>query len=231
MSDQSTGLMNFPRPAAAASGPAGTLSTVTAEQLQDLIGPWLPRLQLFTSNSQMVKERRFPAGHWGIPLTPTTIIDIGGNVDVVLGAMRDKALIASGEAFQCSTDKESALYKKIRDMAMTDRDSGAMFGPEFLVWIGQQQLFATIFLGTVSARREGYAFVSAMDKPAVLGSQLVGSNPRKRWEVPTIAVGDIFPYALPDEHAKAAAWKKFQEAGSGGEEEVAPGEAAPTRER
>lgn len=203
------GLIMFPGQQIPPSGAQTLPSTMTAEQLQDMLGPWLPRLQLYTANSTIVKERRFPGGHWGLPLTPTTIIDLGPTVDVVFGAVRDKALIASGENFQASTNKDSEMYKKIRDLALSDRDSGAMFGPEFLTWIGTHQLFATLFLGTISARREAYAFMQAMGHPARLSGQMVGSNPRKRWEVPAVTILDVFAYGLPSEHDKTTAWKKF----------------------
>lgn len=196
------------------------LSTMTAEQLADLIGPWLPRFQLFTSNSGAVKDRLISAGHWGLPVTPSTVIDLGSEVDVVLAASRDKALLTAEGDFQASTDRESALYKRIRDLALTDSDSGAMFGTEFLAWIGPQQIFATLFLGSASARRESFAFMQALDKPAQVHSRLVGKNPRKRWEVPLIRITEAFPFALPSEEAIASAWAKFTKPDT--EAEVAP---------
>lgn len=181
-------------------------STMTAERIADLIGPYLPRLQLFTANSTVVKERLISAGHWGIPLTPSTIIDLGEEVDVVLAAERDKALLVGDELIS-STDKASETFKKIRDLANNDRDSGAMYGTEFLVWIGMNQVFCTLFLGSASARRETLSFINMLDKPAQVFSKLVGQ--RRKWEVPLIRETEAFPFALPDEATVAGAWTKF----------------------
>lgn len=214
----STGLISLP--GVTRQQASQPLSTMTAEQLADLIGPWLPRFQLFTSNSGAVKDRLIPAGHWGIPVTPSTVIDLGAEVDIVLAASRDKALLTADGEFQASTDRTSALYQKIRDLALTDSDSGAMFGTEFLAWIGPQQLFATLFLGSASARRESFAFMQAVDKPAQVHSRLVGKNPRKRWEVPLIRITEAFPFDLPTEESISAAWTKFTKPDT--EAEVAP---------
>ena len=182
-------------------------SSLTPEQIQECIGPWLPRLQLFSSNSGPVKERVIEAGHWGIPISASTIIDLGEEVPVVIVAHRDRAMWYDGEEMHSSTDRNSDLYIKLKNMAEADGDSGAMYGPEFLTWIGAQQLFATIFLGSTSARRETLAFMQVLNQPAAVYSKLVGK--KRRWEVPLVKRLNAFPFDLPDERAVQAAWKKF----------------------
>jgi hypothetical protein len=191
------------------SSQASALSTMTAEQLDDMFGLYLPRIQLYSSNSNPVKDGIIAAGHWGIPLTPSSILDLGEEVDAILVAQRDKALLV-GDDIMSSTDKNSAAYQKIRDLALTDKDSGAMFGPEFLTWVGPVGIFATLFLGSTSARREGPAFVQALNKAGTLYSQLVGSG-RRKWEVPLIRIDEDreFPFALPVSEVVERAFKKF----------------------
>jgi hypothetical protein len=180
---------------------------MTPEQIQDCIGPWLARLQLFSSRSGPVMERVISAGHWGIPVSSSTIIDLGEEVDVVLVAHRDRAMWYDGEEMHSSTDRSSPLFNRLKDMAEADSESGAMYGPEFLAWVGEIQMFLTVFLGSKSARRETLAFMQVINQPAVVYSKLVGK--KHRWEVPLIKSTKAFPFDLPTEKAVKDAWEKF----------------------
>ncbi len=182
-------------------------TSLTPEQIADLIGPWLPRVQLFSSNAGPVKERIFPAGHWGIPVSPSTIVDLGEEVDVVLVATRQRAMQWDGETMTTSCDRESSVFQEIIRLSETDKDSGAMYGPEFLAWVGSQQMFATLFLGSPSARRETLMFMQAINKPGQLYSKLVGRV--RRWEIPQVRVTSAFPFDLPAATTTKKAWEKF----------------------
>jgi len=181
---------------------------MTPEQIQECIGPWLARLQLFSSRSAAAMERVIPAGHWGIPVSSSTIIDLGDEVDVVLVAHRDRAMWYDGEEMHSSTDRNSPLYNRLKDMAEADSESGAMYGPEFLAWVGEIQMFLTIFLGNKSARRETLAFMQVMNQPATVYCRLV-SGKKHKWEVPQIKGSKAFPFDLPTDKAIQEAWAKF----------------------
>ncbi len=182
-------------------------TALTPEQISDLIGPFLPRIQLYTSNSTVVKSREFEAGHWGLPASPSTIIDLGEEVDIVLIAHRQRAMQWDGENMTASTDPNSEVYQRIKALSHDDRDSGAMYGPEFLAWVGVQQLFATLFLASQSARRETLGFMQALNQPAQVYSKIVGT--RRKWEIPQIRVTSAFPFDLPTEAVVKSAWEKF----------------------
>ena len=202
------GLIALPTAAARDTGVALAAPTqLSPQQIQDAIGPWLPRFQLFGSNSTGVKERVIEAGHWGIPVSPQTIIDLGEVVDVVLVASRQRAMWYDGEKMHSSTDPASAVYQRLKTMSDNDGDSGAMYGAEFLAWVGPMQMFCTLFLASASARRETLGFLQCLNKPAEVHSKLVGT--RRKWEVPLCRLTEAFPFDLPSEAAIATAWEKF----------------------
>ena len=165
-----------------------------------------------------MKEGTIKSGHWGIPISPSTIVDLGPTVDIVLLASRDRAMQYDGETMLSSTERNSDVYKKIKEMSETDKDSGAMYGTEFLAWVGPQQLFCTLFLGSPSARREALGFMSLLNQPAEVYSKLVGQ--RRKWEIPLIRKTEAFPFDLPADKQVTKAWEQFTKPDDGDDKEA-----------
>lgn len=202
-----SGLITVPKPDQETSVRVAAPRQLSATDIADLIGPWLPRIQLFSSNSTLAKEGAITVGHWGIPVSPSTIVDLGKEVDIIAVAARDRAMHYDGETMFSSTNRDSDMYKKIKHVSETDKDSGAMYGTEFLVWVGSQQMFCTLFLGSASARREALSFMSLLNKAAQVYSKLVGT--KRKWEIPLIRKTEAFPFDLPTEDAVKKAWDQF----------------------
>ena len=147
--------------------------------------------------------------------------------DIVLIASRDRAMQYDGENMLSSTDRNSDVYKRIVKMSHEDSDSGAMYGTEFLAWVGSQQLFCTLFLGSASARREALAFMSVLNQSAEVFSKLVGT--RRKWEVPLVRKTEVFPFDLPTNDQIKRAWEQFTKPDSNDDLEAA--DTADSRER
>ena len=92
-------------------------------------------------------------------------------------------------------------------MADADGDSGAMYGTEFLAWVGCQQMFCTLFLASASARRETLGFLQLLNQSAEVHSKLVGT--KRKWEIPLIKATPVFPFDLPKEDSIKKAWEQF----------------------
>lgn len=130
---------------------------------------FLPRLQLLTSNSKKCKSGEFPTNHYSL-IRDQKFDDLGLNVDVFLVTWRPKAL-ETGENIISVYDPSDKEFQRIQDKSLEVKNSGCMFGPEFLVWIPSVKQFATFFMGTKSARRESGAVKALLKKTATLGSQ------------------------------------------------------------
>ncbi|MFX1512753.1 MAG: hypothetical protein ACFFCQ_09220 [Promethearchaeota archaeon] len=155
---------------------------------------YLPRLQLFGSKSDAVTEEKIDIAHWGLVLDQD-ITDLGKEVDVILVDWRPKAMDTSGDVPIISHDPESELFEEIIGKS-TIRNSGCMFGPEFLVWIPETQQFATYFMSSKTARREAKKMKPLLNKGATLKSQLI-DNGRYKWHGP-VALPCTNPLTPPE---------------------------------
>lgn len=132
-------------------GSTAAPSTVLAELTK--AGDYLDRIQLYQGGSNAAKENKVRAGHYGIP-KGEDVDELGERIDLLVFAVKPKALDTSGETPVAAHDPESAEFKRIKETAETVKDSGCMFGLEFLVFERSTGKFYTYFASGASARRE-----------------------------------------------------------------------------
>lgn len=142
---------------------------------------FLPRLQLMTSQSGPVKDGEFSANHYAI-VDSGELIDLGKEVDVAVLAWRPKTLDTNENV--ASFDPESALFQKIREQAKM-KDSGCMYGLEFLMYVGSKKQFVTFFMGSKSARRSANKVKQYIQDFATLKSIKVDNN-KHQWFTPSV---------------------------------------------
>jgi hypothetical protein len=151
---------------------AGSLSKMSDDEFNTLrSSAYLPRLQLMTATADKCKKKEFPIDHYAL-VEGSAFIDLGETVDVLILAFRPKALDMSGEEIVTVYDKDNNEFKDIAARS-ENKDSGCMWGYEFLVWIGGVKRFATFFCGSKSARREAPNIKSFMNKAATLRSKYI----------------------------------------------------------
>lgn len=161
---------------------------------------YLPRLQLITNRSKIVESGAFPANHWGLYLgqDPT---DVGTEVDALVVTWRAKAVDLQGDAPITCFDSEDELFKKI--MAKSEeKDSGCMYGPEFLLYIfngddDANGTCCTFFCGTKSARRVAAGIKGEMLKTVTLGSKFIEGK-KYSWTAPT-SEKCVSPHVVPND--------------------------------
>lgn len=145
---------------------------------------FLPRIQLFTGRSDAVGEGRIGVNHWGMVDGDETI-DLGVAVDIGVLTGRHKAMCVKGDVVS-SHDPESELFKDLV-VRSGQKNSGCMYGPDFLVYVPSVDKFASLFMGSKTARREAKKFKPLMGKPATLKSKLI--DPPKsefKWQGPVV---------------------------------------------
>lgn len=155
---------------------------------------YLQRLQLFGSKSDACAEKKIDIGHWGL-VNDDMITDLGVTVDVVILAFRPKALDVGGDTVVNNHDADSEIYLSIRERSKV-KDSGCMYGPEFLIFIPSEKVFATYFASSATARRESKKIRPLIGCGATLKCKLI-DNGRYKWHGPVVLPCSA-PLDVPD---------------------------------
>lgn len=129
--------------------PVTTGSTALANYGNEV--DFLPRIQLVTKGKWV--DAGFKPGHYGVPRGEDEIDDLGEAIDVLVLAVRDKALDTNGDEPVAVYDKSNPLFTDIVERA-GEKDSGCMFGPSLLVFERNTAQFYEFFLGNKSGRQE-----------------------------------------------------------------------------
>lgn len=167
-------------------------------------GDWLPRLQLMTSNSNECKGGKFPINHYALILDQN-FTDLGKAVDVLLIEWRPKAMEIDEQVYTIY-DPEHADFIRIQEQSNV-RDSGCMYGPEFLVWIPSAKKFATFFMGSKSSRREAKAVRALLRNAGTLKSKEIVTKKFTWWSPIIESCAGAFD--MPDDDAVLEQHTKF----------------------
>jgi len=190
-------------------------------------GDFLPRLQLMTSNSDVCKKGQFPINNYAL-VSGQNLKDLSAAVDILVIVWRPKAL-EIGEVIISVYDINHIEFTRIAEKS-NEKDSGCMFGPEFLVWVPSVKQFATFFMGSKSTRRESPNLKALLKKGATLKSHLI-ETPKYSWMSPVI-VPCTTPFELPDTGEMMEQIEKFNNPPQTEIEKVeAPAAGAETRAR
>ena len=127
---------------------------------------FLPRLQLMTGNSKKCKLNEFPINKFAL-ISGQEHIDVGEPVDVLVLVWRPKAIDTGAEEMIVSHDIEDPEFQRIQE-ASDVKDSGCMYGQEFLVYVPTHKKYATFFMGTKTSRREAPNMLALCQKAATL---------------------------------------------------------------
>ena len=163
------------------------LEIVKASDLDDDVfsalaaGAFLPRVQLLTSQSKLVKKGEFEVNHYGL-ISSSGILDLGSEVDVWVLGCRAKALSTLDDVLY-SYDIDSEIFKDIQSR-VNEKDSGCMAGPEFLLYLPEQETFATFLMASKSAIIESSAVKARMGKTVTLKSKFIETK-KFAWWAPT----------------------------------------------
>jgi hypothetical protein len=180
------------------------------DEYYDLVasgGGFLPRLQLFIANSAMVKEDKIAMNHYGLVTGKDQVEDLGKEVDVLLLSWRPRALDTSDKSnIRASSDINSDLFKEIQELS-GEENSGAMFGPEYLLWIASRQKYATVLFGSKSARNEARNVSKYMKAPCTFKSRLI-KTPKYSWQAMLVTACST-PFLVPTQEDQKPIIEEF----------------------
>lgn len=200
---------------------------------------YLGRIMLFGGNSGDAKEGKINIGHFGL-VNAKVLTDLGKEFDCLPIVWRPKAMDIGGESIINVHDRNSNEFKRIQEQSEV-KDSGCMFGPEFLIWIPSVTKFATFFASSKTSRRsapnlrERCVVNNSADPsknhgplPTTFKSVFI-KTAKFSWHGP-----DFFPcstpFALPTNEAQAEEVERFNNPPKEDVERVAP-EASTKRAR
>lgn len=171
------------------------------------ISDYLPRFQLFGSKTDAVAEGRIPAGHYGL-VKDDEITDLGEEVNVILVSRRTKALKLGGDTPVSVYDVKSDLFQEIKAQSAV-KDSGCMFGYEFLIWIPDAETFALYHMNNKTGRREAKKTKALMGCAITLKCHLIDPPTSKyKWHGPVILPCST-PLGMPDDEKLRVQCNKF----------------------
>lgn len=180
---------------------------------------YLPRFQLYGANSKEVKRGKIAMAHYGY-VEGDNIVDCGPEVRVYSLSMRLKAMRITGEKVEAYFNPEHAEFKKIK-VESGIKDTGALCGPEFLLWLPEKGVFVTFYMANKTMRREAPHVYNNTPHPGdasrgiaprgatpmTLKAQLIEKG-EYTWHGPVIT-GCSIPLAPPEEEALATEREKF----------------------
>ena len=165
--------------------PSGTVPQTDTSKVMSVSKnkEYLPRLKLCGSQAGECQRGLVGIGHYALIKSREDVEDIGDDFDVIVLAGRAKAVQLSDPPIQ-SFDPECALFKDLQEES-TKKDSEAMYGPEFLVYIPDLQVYATFFLCNPTGRRCAPDVSARMNSGANFGSRLIETK-KYKWHGPVI---------------------------------------------
>lgn len=190
-------------------------------------GKFWPRLQLFGSNSDAVKEGKIDVCY-GIVGGKDQITPIGKQVDILVLSWRPLAVDVKADPVLSTHDINSDLFKELKAKADVP-DSGAMFGPEYAVYVPEVETYATLFMGSKSTRREAPKVKALIGRAATLKITLL-ANKRYKWHS-IVCVPCSTPFSIPDVEQIKAKIAEFLAPPTDDIEKAEPVEASEARAR
>ncbi len=184
---------------------------------------FLPRLQLMTRNAKLVIDDKAKVNAYAL-VAGQSLTQLEKEVDVYVFDWRPKAIDTGADelliCYDPKFDEESnatGIFKDIQ-IRSAEKDSGCMWGYEFLVYISAVSKFATFYMGTISSRKEAPNLKAILSKwnedsennnpSATLRSQSLSSK-KYTWQTPQITMCQS-PLEQPDQDQLRTVIEQFR---------------------
>lgn len=169
-------------------------------------GDWLPRIQLIGSNSDMAKEGKIQQGAYALITSKESFDDLTKEFHCLPLAWRPKAMMITGDGIVSVYNPADKTFADIQAKS-DEKDSGCMFGPEYLVWVQSVKKFATFYFNSKTMRREAPNLKKLLGGAATVKSRLIKTQ-KFSWFGPVI-VPCSTPFDVPSMDEIKAQVEKF----------------------
>jgi hypothetical protein len=148
---------------------------------------FLPRIMLMQSSSEPVKDDKARPGCYVLIQGKDQVIDLTKEFACVPLAWRPKAMNMSNlEQIITVYDHTDIEFKKIMELS-EQPNSNCMYGPEYLVWIPDLQVFATFFMSSKTSRRAAPQVKALLGRAATLKSEKIVAK-KFSWFGPVVTI-------------------------------------------
>jgi len=149
---------------------------------------FLPRIQVMGGNNDIVKEGKFPIGHYAL-VSGQNLDDLGDQFIGIVLAWRPKAMQFQPEVV-AYYDPDNEGFKSVKNRADNEPQSGCGYGPEFLLWLPDKEKFASFFCSNITARQEAPNILTFMRKACLFQIILIKSK-KYTWHGPRVNKCDM----------------------------------------
>ena len=181
----------------------------------------LPYFRMYGSNSKEAKIKKIKGGNYGMALGKTDPTDLGDTVDIIICSARLRAVDTKGGKSFYKRDSEG--YEDVKTRSKV-KDSGCMHGPEILVWVGEQEKFATWHLNSPTLRNISDDILNALTEAVTVGWRLAEGNGHT-WDACTVSPCPDWGHSTPEPDLFEAAIEKFKNPKGGADSAELAGEA------
>ena len=189
---------------------SGLTPAISEKEVQEEIksGDWLSRIQIIDPKSSFAMEGKVGQGNFALVHSKDEADDLTNEIDCIIMDVRWKALdISNSEEIINVYDKEADEFKRIQSESEI-KDSGCMWGMEFLIWIASVGKYATYFCSSKTARRESKNIHRLIGYPATLRTELIKTK-KYSWFGPKV-VSCTTPFDVPPKEELVAEVEKFR---------------------
>jgi len=175
---------------------------------------YLPRFQLYGSNSKACKTGAIAVAHYGY-VVGDKIIDCGTEVRCYVLSFRLKAMRITGDKIETFFNPDHSEFKKIK-VESGEKDTGSLCGPEFLLYLPEADELVTFFMANKTMRREApnvKAYMPTDEKPMAQGMTLRATLIEKgqySWHGPVVSGCSIPLPGPPDQEEMLVQLNKFK---------------------
>jgi len=169
---------------------------------------FLPRVQLYGGNSEVVKGGEFPIGTFGLTKSKDSIVELGKAFDCLPLSWRYKAVRISPDdnhvsIFNPANPEFAVIQAEAAEKGMT----GSMCGIEFLLYLFDIKQYATYYFSSASALREAPTLRSLIGQVATIKAKFI-KKPKFSWHAPEVVTCSA-PYEAPAAEDYMAELTKF----------------------
>jgi len=140
---------------------------------------FLPQLRIFSSASTIVKEGKFPIGHFGLYISGDNIVDLGDQTDCLVIDWRPRASSIGGDTpisffgkFNDDSWEYSPGFTDFKDRAMSKQE-GYVVGLEYLIYFPTLRKYGLFLMGNPTLRRESANVKALVGKAATFKIKLI----------------------------------------------------------
>jgi hypothetical protein len=158
--------------------PMNELGLQTADQLGGELdtltktSDFLPQVRVYGSETNLVKEGKFPMGHLGLYFTSNNVVDLGTGFDCIVCAARPRASIVTGDQPISFYKFESNEFQDVLARAKA-KEAGYLAGLEYLLWIPKVSQYGLFLMGNTTLRRESANVKALLGRGATISIKLI----------------------------------------------------------